>query len=309
MPKLEIKLEEVRLEARFAHEVRSLFLPYSRQIAELGIVPTPPRLEFQTQPITPADYEELSRNPFWAAWRVKGTNGIEEESSYREISHELPDSVIEQLDGSRDCRMRLLGGLDLYNKTQPVLSLAFVLRDGKGSVTVSAPKELLSELADDVRELMSEYTLTPDSKTDAAAAQPFKIFIAYGGGRAWEVVRDYLRDAGFDVDAFTEQERLSEMTLDVVERMIRGASAAIIVMTGTDKMADGELRARQNVVHETGFAQGALGRANTFVLREEGVALPTNISGLNYLQFPRGEIHTTKDRVVDLMKARQTATS
>jgi len=40
--------------------------------------------------------------------------------------------------------------------------------------------------------------------------------------------------------------------------MLGKTSFAILVMTGEDKIEDGEMRARQNVVHELGLFQGKL---------------------------------------------------
>lgn len=180
------------------------------------------------------------------------------------------------------------------------MSVQLTLRDESVHLSIEADERLVVAMFDVAHEALLA-TVPPNSAAAAQSARPFRIFIAYGGGRAWEVVRDYLVAAGFEVDAFTEQERAGELTLDVVEGMIRSASVAVIVMTGADKMEDGSIYARQNVVHETGFAQGAIGRRNTVILREAGVTLPTNVAGLTYIQFEKGEIHTTKDRVIALL--------
>lgn len=131
---------------------------------------------------------------------------------------------------------------------------------------------------------------------------PFKVFIAYGGGRAWEVVRDYLTRAEIEVDAFTETERVSRVTIDVVSEMIYSASMAVIVMTGVDQHSDGTKHARENVIHEAGFAQGALGIRNTLILAEDDVVVPSNLAGVTYIPFAVGEIHTTAERVIARIK-------
>ncbi len=168
------------------------------------------------------------------------------------------------------------------------------------NLEVEAPEDVIEAIHTFVRELLVATVPLEASVADHKLGS-FKVFIAYGGGRAWEVVRDYLQQAGFEVDAFTEEERAGQLTLDVVEEMIRSASAAVIVMTAADRMESGAVHARQNVVHEAGFAQGAIGRRNTIILREAGVTLPTNVDGLTYIQFEIGEIHTTRDRVVNLV--------
>jgi predicted nucleotide-binding protein len=130
------------------------------------------------------------------------------------------------------------------------------------------------------------------------------VFIGHGGDRQWEVVRDYLVTGGVNVEAFESGERASLLTLDVVGQMIRSSRFAILVLTGADATADGRLLARQNVVHELGFAHGALGIENTIVLLEQGTEEFTNIAGLTQIRFSRGEIHTTKERVLSLIAQR-----
>lgn len=98
------------------------------------------------------------------------------------------------------------------------------------------------------------------------------VFIGHGGDREWEVVRDYLVTGGVSVEAFESGERASLLTLDVVAQMIRGSRLAILVLSAADETTDGRRLARQNVVHELGFAHGALGIENTIVLLEQGGA-------------------------------------
>lgn len=238
----------------------------------------------------------------WATWKVKGADGIEESSVPLQEDTRIPSEALDLFSGSRDCYVKLKAGVDIGN-VNPGLAVTVLVEGGDGYLKVEAPRDLLEPLAEDARQLMHSYALPLDQSP--TPARPFKVFVAYGGGRAWEVVRDYLEAAGFQVDAFTAQERAGEVTLDVVEGMIRTASVAVIVMTGVDRTEDGEVRARQNVVHETGFAHGALGRLNTVILREAGVTLPTNVEGLTYIPFERGEVHTTKDRVVALVSRLQ----
>ncbi|QIS38952.1 TIR domain-containing protein [Clavibacter capsici] len=134
---------------------------------------------------------------------------------------------------------------------------------------------------------------------------PFRaVFVGHGGDRQWEVVRDYLQESNFRVEAFETDERAGFNTLDVVSQMIHGSDLAVIVMTSADKLVNGSMLARQNVVHEIGFAQGVLGVPNTIILLEEGVTEFTNIAGLTQVRFRRGEIHTTKTRVLRAVDTR-----
>jgi hypothetical protein len=144
-----------------------------------------------------------------------------------------------------------------------------------------------------------------EKKTLPESDSPLRaVFVGHGGDRQWEVVRDYLQSSQYRVEAFETDERAGFNTLDVVSQMIHASDVAVIVMTAADKLADGSMLARQNVIHEIGFAQGVIGVPNTIILLEEGVKEFTNIAGLTQVRFQRGEIHTTKTRVMKAVDAR-----
>ena len=65
---------------------------------------------------------------------------------------------------------------------------------------------------------------------------------------------------------------------------------AVIVMTGDDQAGETEVRARENVIHEIGFFQGRYGLDRVCLVYERGVNIPSNISGLGYVPFPKGEV-------------------
>jgi predicted nucleotide-binding protein len=62
-----------------------------------------------------------------------------------------------------------------------------------------------------------------------------------------------------------------------------------VIMTGDDLTDDEEVRARENVVHEIGFFQGRYGRRRVCLLHEEGVNIPSNLSGVAYCSFPKSK--------------------
>jgi predicted nucleotide-binding protein len=69
-------------------------------------------------------------------------------------------------------------------------------------------------------------------------------------------------------------------------------------MTGEDKMSDGSLRARQNVIHEIGLFQGKLGFQRAVVLREENAESFSNLAGVDEIRFPVGGI---KESISDVL--------
>ena len=65
-----------------------------------------------------------------------------------------------------------------------------------------------------------------------------------------------------------------------------------------DETADGNIRARQNVIHELGKFQERFGNNKTIVLAEKGSELPSNISGIIYVGFEPGHIKATFGDIV-----------
>jgi predicted nucleotide-binding protein len=62
-------------------------------------------------------------------------------------------------------------------------------------------------------------------------------------------------------------------------------------MTADDVANEDESgRVRENVMHEIGFFQGRYGRTGAVLMHEDGVNIPTNLSGVAYIPFPNGSI-------------------
>lgn len=43
-------------------------------------------------------------------------------------------------------------------------------------------------------------------------------------------------------------------------------------------------------MHEIGYFQGRYGRSKVVLLHEDGVNIPTNLSGVAYVPFPKGYV-------------------
>jgi len=61
-------------------------------------------------------------------------------------------------------------------------------------------------------------------------------------------------------------------------------------MTGDDMTNQDEARVRENVMHEIGYFQGRYGRNRVVLLHEESVNVPTNLAGVAYVPFPKGNV-------------------
>jgi predicted nucleotide-binding protein len=141
---------------------------------------------------------------------------------------------------------------------------------------------------DQIFELRANSELAPMSPP----MQPLnRVFITHGRSNDWREVQSYIeKDVGLTTMELA-QEPSQGMT--IIEKLLDGAArcdSAVIVMTGDDIDEHGNARARENVMHEIGFFQGKYGRAQVILLHEDGVSIPTNLSGVVYIPFPKGSI-------------------
>jgi hypothetical protein len=112
------------------------------------------------------------------------------------------------------------------------------------------------------------------------------VFIGHGRNPLWLAVRSFLeKDCGLQVTCFESESRTSKTVISVLEQILLQVSFAVIVLTAEDTTADGQLRARQNVIHETGLAQGKLGFNKVVILKQDGVEELSNLAGLQYISF------------------------
>jgi hypothetical protein len=106
-------------------------------------------------------------------------------------------------------------------------------------------------------------------------------FIGHGRSLVWRELKDFLKETlGLSVSEFNSVSAAGVATVDRLQEMLNAAEFAFIIMTGEDEQADGQLHARQNVIHEAGLFQGRLGFGKAIILLEEGCADFSNIHGL-----------------------------
>lgn len=124
------------------------------------------------------------------------------------------------------------------------------------------------------------------------------VFIGHGRSKEWRVLKDFISDRlklpwdefnRIPVAGISNTARLSEM--------LDSSCIAFLVMTGEDTTIDGELRARENVVHEAGLFQGRHGFERAIVLLEDGCGEFSNIHGLGQIRFPKGQISAAFEEI------------
>lgn len=130
-------------------------------------------------------------------------------------------------------------------------------------------------------------------------SEPLTIFIGHGHNPQWRDLKDHLHEQhGFNVSAYEIGPRAGKSIKDVLEEMLDESSFALLVLTGEDMHVNGELHARENVIHELGLFQGRLGFTRAMPLLEEGVQEFSNILGINQLRFAKGRIKETFGEVL-----------
>ena len=102
----------------------------------------------------------------------------------------------------------------------------------------------------------------------------------------WARVKIFLEDElRLATITYESESRAGESIVPILEKMLEQATFAVLVLTAEDDAADGQKRARQNVIHEAGLFQGRLGFKRAVLLVQQGVEEFSNVSGLQYIPF------------------------
>lgn len=164
-------------------------------------------------------------------------------------------------------------------------------------VSVAAPTRREIESIISIFDGNAERCRTPVKKEKTV------IFIGHGQDEQWRDLKDHLHEKhGYLVEAYEIGAREGHAIRDILEDMLHESSFALLLMTGEDETKDGGLRARQNVIHETGLFQGKLGFSRAIVLLEEGTEEFSNIHGIQQIRFSKGRIKETFGDVLAVLK-------
>lgn len=129
------------------------------------------------------------------------------------------------------------------------------------------------------------------------------IFIGHGRNPDWKALKDHLKDKhGVQCIYFEAEERAGITIPEIIQELGKKPDIALLVLTGEDKMENGVLRARQNVIHELGIFQNELGNNKAIPLVERGVEMLSNISGTHEIRFDAGKIQETYGDVLAVLR-------
>jgi predicted nucleotide-binding protein len=167
----------------------------------------------------------------------------------------------------------------------------------------SKSRELILRLANHIDNLADKCFVAPPPKQPEPPPPKPKIFIGHGASEQWRDLKDHLHDQhGYDIVAYETGSRAGHGIRDVIAEMLHTSAFAILVMTGEDTMADGTVRARQNVIHEIGLFQGRLGFSKAIVLKEEGTEEFSNIHGVQQIRYSKDNIRETLGEVLAVLR-------
>lgn len=170
--------------------------------------------------------------------------------------------------------------------------------------------ELISRLDDRVTELT---IALPDKPKVLQAFEQFdrevprsqmpprnpRIVIGHGGSTLWRQLKDHLHDHhGFEVRSFETRPQAGRTIQEVLDELLENNDMGLLVHTAEDEQPDGGLRARQNVVHETGLFQARYGWGRAVIIREDGCESFSNVSGIVEIRFSPGNIREVFGEVV-----------
>ena len=130
-----------------------------------------------------------------------------------------------------------------------------------------------------------------------------KIFIGHGHSDIWLRLKDFIVETlGLEHEEFSRISPAGKATGDRLKEMLEVSCMAFLIMTGEDEQADGSLRARDNVIHEVGLFQGKLGFERAIILLEEGCENFSNIHGITYIPFLKGNIRAAFEDIREVLK-------
>ena len=138
---------------------------------------------------------------------------------------------------------------------------------------------------------------------DAVSNENKKYFIGHGGSLEWLKLKDFLENTlGLPYEEFNRIPQAGKITSDRLKEMLESCCMAFLIMTGEDEQPDGTLHARSNVIHEIGLFQAQLGYERTIILLEKGCEVFSNIHGITYILFPKGNIEETFEEIIRVLK-------
>jgi predicted nucleotide-binding protein len=155
---------------------------------------------------------------------------------------------------------------------------------GGGYIT-SRGLRYLTQLEDENQKAKNE----SNSKGRDEKLMENKVFIIHGHDNEMKPqVQLLLTRANLNDVVLHECPDKGRTVIDKLEQESEGACYAIALLSPDDELADGQYRARQNVILEIGYFLGKLGKEKVRMLKRGDVEIPTDLQGILYETYDDG---------------------
>jgi predicted nucleotide-binding protein len=180
-------------------------------------------------------------------------------------------------------------------------SLSVYFSETCSGVSVTAPDRAMVEDVHQVFQRSQEKARLPKPKK--AEKKPVVIFLGHGRDPQWRDLKDHLQDKhGYRIEAYEVGARAGHTIRDILDDMLTKSSFALLVMTGEDIDSNGNLHARENVIHELGLFQGKLGFSKAIILLEDETNEFSNIHGIQQIRFSKINIKETFGEILATLR-------
>lgn len=169
----------------------------------------------------------------------------------------------------------------LANPRRPPFELRFAIYDGTEVKMTHGDRAEIYELF----EIFETGAKDASSSYPVAESATMTVFLGHGNSATWRELKEFLELHGIRVVTYETEKRHGYSVKETLEAMLHSCNFAVLIHTAEDEQQDGAIRARQNVVHETGLFQGRLGFARAIVVREARCNSFSNVDGINEIRY------------------------
>ncbi len=151
-----------------------------------------------------------------------------------------------------------------------------------------------------LEEMTEEQQVISKTSTSQCTLDMCKVFIVHGhDGALQQAVARLIERQGINAIILAEQVNRGRTVIEKFEDYA-DVGGAICLFTSDDfgrakKDADAKPRARQNVVLETGYFMGRLGRDHVVLLADNGIEMPSDLSGVVYTNTGNWQVELLKE--------------
>lgn len=219
-------------------------------------------------------------------------------SSIQSFSRKLAEYDFSELDENDIAEIQLYSNKieEFFDKYRPNSDGLYFPphQTSKNDETVRRINKLTNDLGRLNSEQLDEEVESIKPKQRKTSKGEGKIFIGHGRNKIWARLQVFLQDElDLETLTFESESRTSESIVNILTEFLDTSSFAILVMTAEDETENGKIRARQNVIHESGLFQGRLGFEKVIILKEDKTEDFSNIAGLQYISFSGDNIEQT----------------